>query len=89
MTSRPPAPTKARTRPSSATSPPVARPACWVAAALGLAGRREDARSAIARLAELDPELTVETFLPRSMLRHSGKHDLILEGLRIAGLRER
>ena len=36
MTSRPPAPTKARTKPSSATSPPVDRPACWVAAALAL-----------------------------------------------------
>ena len=60
-----------------------------LAAALALAGRRAEARTAIARLAVLDPELTVESFLPRSMLRHSGKHHLILDGLRLAGLRER
>ena len=44
-TSRPPAPTKARTRPSSATSPPVPRPAWLGRGGARLAGRvagRED-----------------------------------------------
>jgi TolB-like protein/DNA-binding winged helix-turn-helix (wHTH) protein/Flp pilus assembly protein TadD len=60
-----------------------------LSAALALAGRRDEARQTLARLVAIDPGLTIESFAPRSSLRHSGKLHVLLKGLRLAGLPER
>ncbi|MEO8132436.1 MAG: winged helix-turn-helix domain-containing tetratricopeptide repeat protein [Betaproteobacteria bacterium] len=60
-----------------------------LAAALALAGQHKEARKAVARLLQLVPDLTVQSFARESLLRHSGNVEVILTGLRGAGLPER
>jgi len=57
-------------------------------AALAQAGHHDEARKAVARLLLLVPDLTVQGFADESVFRQSGKLDVILHGLRSAGLPE-
>jgi adenylate cyclase len=59
-----------------------------VASALAYTGRTDEARGLIARLAVLVPDLSLSTLPELVVYKHSGGLDLILEGLRIAGVPE-
>jgi adenylate cyclase len=59
-----------------------------VASALAHAGRIDEARGLIARLAVLVPDLSLSTLPELVVYKHSGGLDLILEGLRMAGVPE-
>jgi TolB-like protein len=62
----------------------------FYAAALAYCGRRDDAREAVRRLLALEPDLTVET-VARSRANQASERprQLLLDGLRLAGLPER
>jgi adenylate cyclase len=57
------------------------------AAALAHLGRLDEAHDAVARLLRLIPAETIST-VPVATYRHTWMHDLLLEGLRLAGLPE-
>ncbi|MCA1441813.1 tetratricopeptide repeat protein [Ensifer sp. IC4062] len=59
-----------------------------LAAALAHAGRIQEARHIIHRLVLLVPDLTVSRFAEQSLFKHSGRLDIVLSGLREAGLPE-
>ncbi len=59
-----------------------------LASALVQTGRMEEARSAVARLLELSPAMTVSKLRELWPIRNPQTLDMILEGLRIAGLPE-
>jgi adenylate cyclase len=59
-----------------------------VASALAHTGRIDEAREMIARLTVLVPDLSLSTLPEVVVFRHSGGLDLILEGLRMAGVPE-
>jgi len=59
-----------------------------VASALAHTGRIDEAREMIARLTVLVPDLSLSTLPEVVVFRHSGGLDLILEGLRRAGVPE-
>lgn len=59
-----------------------------LASALGHLGRLDQAAGVVARLRMLVPGLTVSRFSRESLFTHSGRLDLILDGLRRAGLPE-
>jgi len=56
--------------------------------ALAHAGRLDEARDMVERLSRLMPNLSLHTLPERIGFNQSGKLDLIVEGLRIAGLPE-
>ncbi len=71
------------------SNPNFAAPHRVLAASLAHLGRLDEARQCVDRLMALDPALTVDGFAARSLLVHSGKLEVLLDGLRKAGLRER
>ena len=59
-----------------------------LACALAHAGRLHEAQAVIQRLATLLPDVSFRTLPERDVFKHSGKLDLINEGLRLAGVPE-
>ena len=59
-----------------------------LACALAHAGRLHEAQAVIQRLATLLPDVSFRTLPERAVFKHSGKLDLINEGLRLAGVPE-
>ncbi|HUE44842.1 MAG TPA: adenylate/guanylate cyclase domain-containing protein [Aestuariivirgaceae bacterium] len=59
-----------------------------LASALAHAGRYEEARTAISRLAALVPGLSLRRLPETTTFKHSGRLELILDGLRAAGVPE-
>jgi adenylate cyclase len=59
-----------------------------LACALAHAGRLHEANAVIQRLATLLPDVSFRTLPERAVFKHSGKLDLINEGLRLAGVPE-
>ena len=57
-------------------------------AALGHAGRAEEARPRLARLLELVPGISIRTLVEQTVFKRSGKLDYIFDGLRKAGFPE-
>lgn len=56
--------------------------------ALAHAGRADEAKTIIARLLKLAPDLSISTLPEQIVFKHSGGLDLVLNGLRAAGLPE-
>ena len=59
-----------------------------LSSALAHAGRLEEAKVVVARLSTLDPGLRLSTLAEATVFKHSGGLDLILDGLRAAGVPE-
>jgi adenylate cyclase len=59
-----------------------------LASALAHAGRVDEARDVVARLSKLVPDLSIRTLPEQIVFKHSGRLDLILDGLRKAGVPE-
>ena len=59
-----------------------------LASALAHAGRLDDAKGIVARLRALVPALSLSNLAEATVFKHSGRLDLILEGLRAAGVPE-
>jgi len=57
-----------------------------LASTLGHAGRLDEAKQVVDALLQLVPGLTVSSFAQQTLFRYSGKLEVILEGLRRAGL---
>ncbi len=57
-----------------------------LASALGHAGRLDEAKQVVDALLQLVPGLTVGSFAQKTLFRYSGRLEVILEGLRRAGL---
>jgi TolB-like protein len=76
-------------RRANESNPHFGAPLRVLAASLAHLGRIDEARQCVARLMVLDPALTIESFAARALFSHSGKLEMMLDGLRKAGLRER
>jgi tetratricopeptide (TPR) repeat protein len=59
-----------------------------LAAALAHGGHLDEARNVIARLRALVPDVSLATLPERTIFKHSGRLEFILDGLRKAGLPE-
>ena len=79
----------AAARRATESNPNFGAPLRVLAASLAHLGRVDEARRFVSRLVALDPALTVESFAARALFVHSGKLEMMLDGLRKAGLRER
>ena len=55
-------------------------------AALGHAGRHQEAAAARGRLLTIEPDFTIESFIAGSPLARGADRELYSEGLRLAGL---
>lgn len=59
----------------------------FLAAAYSLSGRKEEARNITTEILKMNPRFTVEAFISRSLISNQNHKDLLVEGLRKAGLK--